>query len=629
MKKLLIFISLFSFMSSFGQYNVKIRIQQPYTYRSLPSADIFIKMGNGKVLHYTSDKKGQIQVRLHGKIQILVRAKGFKDLDARFDIEKPVILTFQPEPENYTFPVRSGIYLEGLILNKNTLEPVRHARVRLILPDREWAFTVNDGYFDLNSKKFSSYWKNYCATDSITYEIQAPGYRLLRITDRIPKTFTIKPFYLIPAHVSVFSQTLSQPVESLGDFPVLSARPSSATLCNRLPSSIRVGTDCQCNSCSSVLTMSLQVYTQKGLNDEWIGSWHMESLKAGSMPYRTYGAYYVLHPIAANYDISNTTCKQVWDDDLNYHCRQAADATYGKYLETAGGAIAFSEYSAENNCLNSSGCSCGDGYAGNGSDWPCISDPVCAGHDRYGHGRGMCQWGTQRWASNQSKTYDWITDHYYNPGHYYRCGTDHPHPDFAVTNAQISLANGDPGDQIQASCTIVNATNYRTDKNLLKLYLSTDQTLDSNDTELTSSVLWPIDAQQQTDKNLSFQVPNQANGQYYILFVADPDGQMYESDENNNQQAVPFTIGTTGVGENYLVKNIVLYPNPVKNFVHFKISNNIKINNLRILDATGRQVLSLSQVPQQMDFSGLPAGIYYLLFTDANRNQAVFKLLKK
>ncbi len=43
-----------------------------------------------------------------------------------------------------------------------------------------------------------------------------------------------------------------------------------------------------------------------------------------------------------------------------------------------------------------------------------MSDPVDAGTTFNGHGRGICQWGTQRWAINQAKDWTWIVNHYYN-----------------------------------------------------------------------------------------------------------------------------------------------------------------------------------------------------------------------
>ncbi len=43
-----------------------------------------------------------------------------------------------------------------------------------------------------------------------------------------------------------------------------------------------------------------------------------------------------------------------------------------------------------------------------------MSDIVDAGQTFNGHGRGMCQWGTQRWSINQGKDFVWIVNHYYN-----------------------------------------------------------------------------------------------------------------------------------------------------------------------------------------------------------------------
>jgi hypothetical protein len=95
-----------------------------------------------------------------------------------------------------------------------------------------------------------------------------------------------------------------------------------------VPTSIRVGTSCNCTSCSSVQVMSLEKYVKTGLNDEWIASWGAASLRAGAVAYRTYGAYYVKHPVKSNFDIAATTCNQVWDSDGSSSCTSAANASY-------------------------------------------------------------------------------------------------------------------------------------------------------------------------------------------------------------------------------------------------------------------------------------------------------------
>lgn len=176
------------------------------------------------------------------------------------------------------------------------------------------------------------------------------------------------------------------------------------------PQTIRVGTNCSCTNCYDVTVMSLEAYTETGLDDEWISSWDNHSLRAGAVAYRSYGAWYVVHPLSENYDICDNACCQVWQPDQAQRTRDAAIYTSGIMLEQYS-SIARSEYSAENNNQG-----CGDCYSGTGDSWPCISDEVCCGQTPNGHGRGMCQWGSERWAYYQDKTWDWILDHYYNPG---------------------------------------------------------------------------------------------------------------------------------------------------------------------------------------------------------------------
>jgi len=189
------------------------------------------------------------------------------------------------------------------------------------------------------------------------------------------------------------------------------------------PNTIKVGMNCSCTSCSSVDVLSLESYVRRGLNDEWISSWNTHSLRAGSIAYRSYGAYYVYHPLNANYDICSSTCCQVNDSDTSTSTNTATDKTSGILLQR-NGSVFRSEYSAENNswddpndglsCTNSD-LSCGNGYAGSpSSNWPCLSDSPCANYGCFGHGRGMCQWGTQRWASSQSQLWKWIVNHYFN-----------------------------------------------------------------------------------------------------------------------------------------------------------------------------------------------------------------------
>lgn len=200
--------------------------------------------------------------------------------------------------------------------------------------------------------------------------------------------------------------------------PALGAQSRATTSAAFLapPASIRVGRNCSCASCSSVSVMSLETYVRGGLNNEWIASWNADSLRAGAVAYRSYGAWHVYHPRSPSYDICDTTCCQVYDSTTHSATDAAVDATAGILLRDPGsGEPAFAEYSAENNDLDGSN-GCGDCYVGRPAHgWSCLYDEVGCGHALFGHGRGMSQWGSKRWGDpGRDRDWRWIADHYYN-----------------------------------------------------------------------------------------------------------------------------------------------------------------------------------------------------------------------
>lgn len=167
-----------------------------------------------------------------------------------------------------------------------------------------------------------------------------------------------------------------------------------------LPNSIRVGRNCPSpTSCTTVEVYTVQTYCKYVLPAEWYSCWGslsngMNSLQAGATAIRSYGVWHVYNPLTANYDICDNTFCQFLGSAQSSNGNLAVEATERYVLLTSGNAIARSEYSAENNNTG-----CGDGWSGTGTTWPCIWDPVCSGTPSNGHGRGMCQWGSARWAN--------------------------------------------------------------------------------------------------------------------------------------------------------------------------------------------------------------------------------------
>lgn len=166
------------------------------------------------------------------------------------------------------------------------------------------------------------------------------------------------------------------------------------------PATIKIwrrGVDGSATSCSGrVDTIPFEKYVKGVLPHEWIRSWNAASLQAGAVAIRSYAAYWV--KVGGKYDcadLDDTTASQVYKDEFFAVSDAAVDATRDVYVTRAGELIS-AEYSAENGDPTALG----------------VAEPLCTGRAVNGHGRGTCQWGTQRWAQS-GKTFDWIVTHYY------------------------------------------------------------------------------------------------------------------------------------------------------------------------------------------------------------------------
>jgi len=132
----------------------------------------------------------------------------------------------------------------------------------------------------------------------------------------------------------------------LGRAPAWSAQPFAFTA---PPATIRVwrrslgGSD----SCKGqVDVLPLEKYVKGVLPHEWITSWGGESLRAGAIAIRTYGAAWIAK--GGKYDcadLCDTTYSQVYKDDTLPETDQAVDDTASEVL-LEGGELVFAEYSA-------------------------------------------------------------------------------------------------------------------------------------------------------------------------------------------------------------------------------------------------------------------------------------------
>lgn len=211
-----------------------------------------------------------------------------------------------------------------------------------------------------------------------------------------------------------------------GRVPELSRLPSGPPPPFSPPSTIRVwrrslGGN---NSCTGqVDVIDFDTYVKHVVPHEWYASWHDESLRAGAIAVRSYSAWWV--NAGGKYDcadVDDTSATQNYGDTTHPNSDAAVDHTAGIYAVDGEGQVVFAEYSAEN---------------GDPTKYD-VSDPLCAGEALYGHGRGLCQWGSQRWATQEGKTFPWIIEHYY-PG----AGLLYPRAAMATGPDPLELVEGD------------------------------------------------------------------------------------------------------------------------------------------------------------------------------------------
>lgn len=408
--------------------------------------------------------------------------------------------------------------------------------------------------------------------------------------------------------------------------------------------------------------MSLETYTGTGLNDEWIPSWNTESLKAGAVAYRSYGAYYIANPYNGTYDLANTTCKQVWQPSSATSCVAAATATSAQVLTNGvGGPIARSEYAAETN-----GFGCGDGFTGcttcGTPSWPCISDAVCAGTTSAGHWRGMCQWGSQRWAQ-AGQVYTWILNHYYNPAGIFICaGSSACSP--ATGN---DFCYGPPAPQVLpvgVTCNPVNGTTCGATASIMTASSSCSNSHVNNNVDdvwysfVASGATQTIRVQSGANFDAVAEIYSTVcstatlvggcvnatgmGGAESTTMTAFIPGntyyiRVYDYNENANTamaEGTTFTIcvydAATGGVNDISNNDLVISPNPTTGI--FTISAQHGISNAVLTNMVGKnvpvQMMHNSASEVQLNISDQPAGLYFITLTTGDKTIKQ-KLLKQ
>lgn len=363
-----------------------------------------------------------------GEGVLRIEAQGHRPLFAK--VASGVGMTFWLDPLAPDWPTAlesDALVLFGYVRSGKTLAPIAGARVR-IEPFGVEAISDEQGFYRLSTPLPPP------PTEPafLAISLRLPGAPSWRVVERsLPWApgFAHRLIHDDELALRALHRHLALPEELAAHStpPALETRAPLGP--DDPPASIRVGfNDANCTqsccgtSCSHVCVFPLETYVRRGITHEWIASWNQHALRAGTVAYRGYGAWRVGTPIHQNYDICSSACCQVNGSTTHSNGIAAVARTRG-IIMLRNGARFSAEYSAENNCLlGSSSCSnndlsCGNGYNGSpANQWPCLADPVGLNQACFGHGRGMSQWGSQRWASHAStpRTWPWIVNHYYN-----------------------------------------------------------------------------------------------------------------------------------------------------------------------------------------------------------------------
>jgi len=83
-----------------------------------------------------------------------------------------------------------------------------------------------------------------------------------------------------------------------------------------VPNQIVVGSNCPSGGngehlCTAATTYALESYVQQGLEGEWYSYWDPNSLKAGAVAYRSYGAWFVTNKVCPQTGVNG--CTQIYD----------------------------------------------------------------------------------------------------------------------------------------------------------------------------------------------------------------------------------------------------------------------------------------------------------------------------
>lgn len=199
-----------------------------------------------------------------------------------------------------------------------------------------------------------------------------------------------------------------------------------------------------------------------------------------------------------------------------------------------------------------------------------------------------------------------------------------PRPDLTVFSASAPTTTN-AGTTITGTCQVKNIGSATANSSLLRVYLSNNNTYSSNDILLSSSTIGTTTSNSSYYRYPTLNIPNAILGSYYLLFQADANNQVTESNETNNITVRPITINPSSSRIANTNNPIILsaYPNPTTDVLNltWKATQNQK-SLLTIYNTNGQTVMQKDINTIQgsntytIDVLNLPTGIYVAIVDD-------------
>ncbi|MCT4580309.1 MAG: T9SS type A sorting domain-containing protein [Flavobacteriales bacterium] len=207
--------------------------------------------------------------------------------------------------------------------------------------------------------------------------------------------------------------------------------------------------------------------------------------------------------------------------------------------------------------------------------------------------------------------------------------------DISLSNVTTNTDSIVAGEAVDVSSN-QNYSGNQTANNLpsseLNYYLSTDCNLSPDDVLLgddVSNIGSDLNSSNETE---SLVIPiNTESGTYYILFVADDNNAINESNENNNIECVMLVVDGefVSINEKDLQNHITLYPNPTEGMVTIN-SSEINIKEIEIYNVAGVKLEAMKFVNNNpIDLSLYANGIYYVRIIGDTDEKTTFKVIKQ